>query len=398
MTRAFRIEKYLPLLPPELKVLFDAEIAAGNELNDVEVGFGPDAGKVAVVVNYPFRAKVSPLPAGVMYREMKDRDPMIFEFYMADEKFSLLTGKFKPMKLEKIGPGPESPNEKHHEFMEKRRIELEAEAAARATRDAEAAKAALAPPKRQKKSKSKPAHEPAPPLGVGEISSSLSLCSEGNRVAASRSDAQANLESAGAKFIASMTMTFDMWHDGLGYDLAALDAATPADRAAIESHLINRHPRDWRDIEALARIDTPAARVAVEAGLKSADPQVRRVAMVYAGEKADPNDREKLLLAGLAIDDVFGGLSQAIDEAAEFHPPAVIDALFNGALNRPGQTAVLFAGLLFYVHGKSKEPFDWNHRPFFLRFAAEARAERKAVFRELCEKVGVDSTKYLRAD
>jgi hypothetical protein len=53
------------------------------------------------------------------------------------------------------------------------------------------------------------------------------------------------------------------------------------------------------------------------------------------------------------------------------------------------------AALLFYLHGKAKEPFDWDHRPFFLRFTATDRSEREAVFRELCEAVGVDPRKYV---
>jgi hypothetical protein len=51
---------------------------------------------------------------------------------------------------------------------------------------------------------------------------------------------------------------------------------------------------------------------------------------------------------------------------------------------------------LFFLHGKSKEQFDWDHRPFFLRFNTTDRNEREAVFREMCETIGVDPQKYLR--
>ena len=83
----------------------DAELAAGNEVNDVELGRGEDRGKIAVVVNHPFRSDRSVLPEGILYREMRDRDPELFEYYTADEQFSLVTGKFKPMKLTPLGPG-----------------------------------------------------------------------------------------------------------------------------------------------------------------------------------------------------------------------------------------------------------------------------------------------------
>src|SRR5260221_5987030 len=93
------------------------------------------------------------------------------------------------------------------------------------------------------------------------------------------SDADApdpNLNEAGNRFLASMKMTFDMWHDGTGYDLDALDQVPPDQRRAIELKLLSHRPVDWRDIEGLARIDSPEARAAIVAALKHSDPQVRR--------------------------------------------------------------------------------------------------------------------------
>ena len=80
----------------------------------------------------------------------------------------------------------------------------------------------------------------------------------------------------------------------------------------------------------------------------------------------------------------------------DFHPPAVVETLFHQALSGDGEAAVHFAALLFYLHGKAKEPFDWDHRPFFLRFNTSDRNERRAAFKELCETVGVDVAKYMR--
>jgi len=65
------------------------------------------------------------------------------------------------------------------------------------------------------------------------------------------------------------------------------------------------------------------------------------------------------------------------------------------ALNSDGESAVNIVGLLMYIYGKADEPFDWEQRPFFLRFNTEDVAERKAVFAELCEKVGVEASDYL---
>jgi hypothetical protein len=187
-----------------------------------------------------------------------------------------------------------------------------------------------------------------------------------------------------------------MWHDGIGYDLDTLDKLSDAEKKMVEQALIANSPRDWRDIEALARIDSPRAQKEVKAALKSHDNQVRQEAMRQLEVEPEPKERKRLLIRSLKNDVIFGGLSQAIDEVPDFHPPAVVDTLFRGALNREGEAAVHFAALLMFLHGKAKEPFDWDHRPFFLRFHTTDRAERKAVFRELCDKIGVDPAKYLR--
>jgi hypothetical protein len=198
------------------------------------------------------------------------------------------------------------------------------------------------------------------------------------------------------RFLASTVMDFDMWHDGTGYDLTLLDRMSQDERAQAEEALIRHSPRDWRDIEALARIDSSSARREIEAALTSTDNHVRQEAIRHAGEKARPADREQLLVRSLDNDLIYGGLTQAIEEVATFHPPAVVDALFRGALNRDGEIAVHFAALLMFIHGKAAEPLDWDYRPFFLRFHTTGRAEREIVFRELCQSVGVDPAKYLR--
>jgi hypothetical protein len=196
-------------------------------------------------------------------------------------------------------------------------------------------------------------------------------------------------------FTSSMIIDYEKWHDGIGYDLDALNALTPDELKSVETILIQHQPRDWRDIEALAHIDSNDARKAVEEALRSSDAQIRHTAMQYAGEKADVGERERLLIQSLENDEVFGGLTQAIDEVEEFHPPGVIEALFRGALHRDGEAAVHFAALLLFLHGRASEPFDWEHRPFFLRFNTTDHGERRAAFVELCERVGVDSKRYL---
>lgn len=368
-----RIAEQIEKLPPELRALFDAEIAAGNDVISVEFGRGPDAGKVALILNHPFRTSRRNAPADVLYRERLDQDPHVFEFHTADEKFSLVTAKFKPMKLQKLGPGPENPTEKHIAAMKKREEELAAIAKQRAI-DAKNSR-------RANEADVEIVHQPSivpPPQSAPE-----------------RYD-DPRLGEAANKFLASMNITYEMWHDGIGYDIESLRAAPAGEQAAIEKVLIERRPRDWRDVEALAALDSSTAKAAVVASLKDRDPLVRREAMEHAADAIDPRQREDALVRSLESDVIYSGLGASIDEAVEFHPPAVVDALFRGALRRDGEAAVHFAALLFYLHGKAKEPFDWEHRPFFLKFHAKDRKEREALFRELCRIVGVDAKKYLQ--
>jgi hypothetical protein len=62
------------------------------------------------------------------------------------------------------------------------------------------------------------------------------------------------------RFVKSMKIDYEKWHDGIGYDIGALKLASPIELKEIEQILIRHKPRDWRDIEALAKIDTKRAR------------------------------------------------------------------------------------------------------------------------------------------
>lgn len=203
------------------------------------------------------------------------------------------------------------------------------------------------------------------------------------------------LDNAFARFIQSTVMDYEKWHDGIGYDLEALKAATPAEREAIEGILLHRGTKDWRDVEALAGLDTLRARNALIAALKDPDPKIRLAVARHAPQLVSDPERIASLVKALETASLSGGLSQAIDEAGEFHPKEVVQALLRGVLHRDGEVAVNFAGLLMYVHGKADQPFDWEQRPFFLRFHTENREERKAAFLELCEKIGVEAKDYL---
>ncbi|MBC8087465.1 MAG: hypothetical protein H7Z40_09370 [Phycisphaerae bacterium] len=82
-------------------------------------------------------------------------------------------------------------------------------------------------------------------------------------------------------------------------------------------------------------------------------------------------------------------------QQATLHPPEILDELFRGLLVRRGEIATNFAGMLAFVHSKADSAFDWNHRPLFLKFKSDGRAERRKAFDELCVMLELDAAAVL---
>ena len=196
------------------------------------------------------------------------------------------------------------------------------------------------------------------------------------------------------RFEASMLIDYEKWHDGIGYDLDALAEAGDTEKAAIEQRLISRGGRDWRDIEALAAVGTGRAREALRQAFAGGGIEVRMAVLRHAPDVVTDEQRTAALVEAFRVGQFFGGLAQALDLAAEFHPEPVIEALFRGALERAGENAVHCAALLYFIYGKAKDPFDWDHRPFYLEFNTERESDRIGAFRRLCADVGVDPGRY----
>jgi hypothetical protein len=196
------------------------------------------------------------------------------------------------------------------------------------------------------------------------------------------------------RFRRSMAIDHEKWHDGVGYDVAALRAATSRDKRAIEDVLLARGVRDWRDVEALATLDSERARRALREAFAADDAALRLAVLRHAPDLVPAAERTAALVAALQTAEIQGGLTQALDQAETFHPQPVVDALFSGLLHRDGETAVHFAALLTFIHGKADSAFDWDQRPYFLRFHTEDRAEREAMVRDLCARLGVPPHRY----
>src|SRR5262245_38052397 len=96
------------------------------------------------------------------------------------------------------------------------------------------------------------------------------------------------------KFLDSMRITADHWRDGIGYVLAALVAVSASDIDSLIRLLASRLAEhgDWREMEALAAIGTPAAKNAIRQALNSSNLETQLQAAKQLSEIGEPVDME----------------------------------------------------------------------------------------------------------
>jgi hypothetical protein len=196
--------------------------------------------------------------------------------------------------------------------------------------------------------------------------------------------------SAYDRFMQSMQIGHDQWHDGTGYDLEALQELEGEELARVEALLIRRKDEDWRDAEALAALNSTKAAEALKSSISSPNVQVKLRAAEQYAEEGDMTTMEEALIQSLRTSKLYEGLTQALDLAEEHPTERVKQTLFWCALHGNDDVRVHAAALLFYLYGIAESNFDWEFRPFFLRFGTEDMEERRAAFLELCQRVNVD--------
>ena len=104
------------------------------------------------------------------------------------------------------------------------------------------------------------------------------------------------------RFVRSLFIDYEKWHDGVGFDLDALREATPSERAVAESRLDATH--DWRDVEALAvlaELGSASAERSLRDALKSGSQEIRLAIMKYAPHLVDDAARTEMLLHALDV-------------------------------------------------------------------------------------------------
>lgn len=187
------------------------------------------------------------------------------------------------------------------------------------------------------------------------------------------------------QYLDSMVMNYNRWHDGVGYDLEALGSMTADEREGIEQLLITKSLDDWRDVEALAALNTVSARRRLLAAFERADLSQKVDLISHATSLFTDEERAGVLVTALRNGGKDASLTQVMMEVEELHPPAVIEALWHGVREHEDVVAGQFAMMLLFLHGKASSPYDWDWRPFMLRFQGEPR---EPLERELRGHVG----------
>lgn len=191
------------------------------------------------------------------------------------------------------------------------------------------------------------------------------------------------------KFVASMRIDYEKWHDGVGYDLDAFDAMTPDEQREMCRELARKETLDWRDIQVLMRENSDESFDRVRDCLGGADLEQWAWALRYLAE----SDR----MGQAVLDRNLARLLDALDDLEAITPAMMLveqgvgehtrAALWRGVIERPG-VAMSFGARLIHLAGKSDDPYAWEHRPLLFRVRDEQGAAREQAIAELKSLVG----------
>ncbi len=188
-----------------------------------------------------------------------------------------------------------------------------------------------------------------------------------------------------------MTLTFDQGHDGEGYDLEALgrcgdDEKKHAARVLADKLLTGG---GWRDIDALETLGFAIAwPPLLQAYLKHPDLEIRlRAGLILEDWKAPVSVDVESMIVDVIRESEAGRLTYMLHMAEARPTPKVRAALLERVRDGDSTTRVHCAAMLLYLAGKAKEPFDWAHRPFFLRFGEDG-PDRDKAFEALKQRIG----------
>jgi len=137
------------------------------------------------------------------------------------------------------------------------------------------------------------------------------------------------------RFRASMTLDYDAWHDGIGYDMSAVAAANAKEKEAIAALVMP--PKGWRDIETLATLGTDSANAALREAMQSDVAEVRTAVTRHALSVVGDDEKAALRVRVLTSAAFYQDMTSALQQIATFHPPPVIDAMFRALFTQSGK-------------------------------------------------------------
>ncbi len=199
-------------------------------------------------------------------------------------------------------------------------------------------------------------------------------------------------------FRQSMTLDYEAYHNGVGYNLVAIAAMTPEERNRAEDLVIAQNLANWRDIEALDCIGSTRALAEIKRALNSPSIEVRMHAVecLTIRQLITEQEIEKIILNTIEHTTILNGMVATL-QVAKAHPtPKVRKKLLWCALHGNDDIRVHAAALVHFLYGCSSSDFDWAFRDFYLTFNTANMVKRRRAYKDLCARIGVKPRAYRR--
>jgi hypothetical protein len=192
------------------------------------------------------------------------------------------------------------------------------------------------------------------------------------------------------KFLSSVVPIWEQWRDDQTYDVAAIAKMTAGERKEVFGLLTGRDVT-WREVEALAAIDTPEARAAVdEASKHHLSIDTRLAAAEAMHRQGRLPDLDSFLAKQIRqLYQLANGLRRAL-LLAERHPSETVKQALLWASTNQTECAPECAKLLLALTGAAEEPFDAAVEQMLEKLGLHnSYFDRKAAFDELCRRVAM---------
>ncbi len=202
-------------------------------------------------------------------------------------------------------------------------------------------------------------------------------------------------KSALLRFLDSMKIGYFEWHDGIGYDLDALNEMTREELKQVEELMISQRDRDWREVETLAALNTPFTIQALKDDLESNNFDVRLFAVKYLKEMGIEDHIEDVVVKTLPLTKIGDGLTYALSLAETYPTERIRKTVLRCALIGNDDIRIHCAAMTLFLYGRASTNFDSNQKIVF-EFREPDLAKRMVPFTELCRQIGVDPLEVIR--